>query len=141
MLYWCKNTNTDASWIGAKLPLHDHPGMSVLTKVLWGEMKVTAFDRVAAGQTLVSITLVSITPSTPQYVIERETASVTATATETDRDSETETERDSLVSIRSCSPHFLSINNIYTHRASLYTIEREREPGLHQKLFSPLYYT
>jgi transcription initiation factor TFIID subunit TAF12 len=41
--------------------------MSVLTKVLWGEMKVTAFDRVAAGQILVSMTR-----STPQYEIERE---------------------------------------------------------------------
>ncbi len=120
MLYWYKNTNTDASCTGAKLPLHDHPGMSVLTKVLWGEMKVTAFDRVAAGQTLVSITLVSITPSTPQYVIERETATASATATATEAETETETERDSLVSIRSCSPHILSINNIYTHTEHLY---------------------
>jgi hypothetical protein len=34
---------------GAKLPLHDHPHMTVLSKVLWGEMKVTAFDRAPVG--------------------------------------------------------------------------------------------
>lgn len=30
---------------GAKLPLHDHPNMVVLSKVLWGQMQVEAFDR------------------------------------------------------------------------------------------------
>jgi len=30
---------------GARLPLHDHPNMVVLSKVLWGQMQVEAFDR------------------------------------------------------------------------------------------------
>jgi len=30
---------------GAKLPLHDHPDMAVFSKVLWGEMQVSAYDR------------------------------------------------------------------------------------------------
>ena len=30
---------------GAKLPLHDHPDMTVFSKVLWGEMAVSAYDR------------------------------------------------------------------------------------------------
>lgn len=30
---------------GAKLPLHDHPDMTVFSKVLWGEMQVAAYDR------------------------------------------------------------------------------------------------
>ena len=32
---------------GATLPLHDHPGMTVLSKVLWGDLRVSAFDRAA----------------------------------------------------------------------------------------------
>ena len=31
---------------GTRLPLHDHPNMVVLSKVLWGEMQVAAYDRV-----------------------------------------------------------------------------------------------
>jgi len=30
---------------GAKLPLHDHPDMTVFSKVLWGKMQVSAYDR------------------------------------------------------------------------------------------------
>lgn len=30
---------------GARLPMHDHPRMTVLSKVLWGDMAVTAYDR------------------------------------------------------------------------------------------------
>jgi hypothetical protein len=29
---------------GLKLPLHDHVGMTVITKVLWGELDVDSFD-------------------------------------------------------------------------------------------------
>eukprot|EP00189_Rhodosorus_marinus_P007867 CAMPEP_0184754370 /NCGR_PEP_ID=MMETSP0315-20130426/44588_1 /TAXON_ID=101924 /ORGANISM="Rhodosorus marinus, Strain UTEX LB 2760" /LENGTH=261 /DNA_ID=CAMNT_0027233787 /DNA_START=112 /DNA_END=897 /DNA_ORIENTATION=+ len=32
------------------IPLHDHPGMTVFTKVLWGELEVEAYDIVAKCQ-------------------------------------------------------------------------------------------
>lgn len=29
---------------GARLPLHDHPGMAVYSKILYGSLKITSFD-------------------------------------------------------------------------------------------------
>ena len=36
---------------GQRLPLHDHPGMTVMSKVLYGTLAITSFDkRDSAGQ-------------------------------------------------------------------------------------------
>ena len=35
---------------GRKLPLHDHPGMTVMSKVLFGNIAITNFDKVEYGQ-------------------------------------------------------------------------------------------
>ncbi|XP_061562076.1 2-aminoethanethiol (cysteamine) dioxygenase a [Phycodurus eques] len=37
---------------GASIPLHDHPGMNGMLKVLYGKVSVSCFDKIESGQTV-----------------------------------------------------------------------------------------